>query len=118
MNTFSRTRLFAVKPACNPDHLNFRFFRVFPGFLQAALQTQGKAIDASVHGDGNLAADGKSDIAAWLPIQAYGLRGSAFNGTAAAGRISDRTNDNIFTAVYGADNNSSAFGMRLTRTAP
>lgn len=82
------------------------------------VNTQGKAIDASVHGDGNLAADGKSDIAAWLPIQAYGLRGSAFNGTAAAGRISDRTNDNIFTAVYGADNNSSAFGMRLTRTAP
>lgn len=79
---------------------------------------QGKAIDASVHGDGYLAADGRTDIATWQAFQAYGLRGSAYNAALAQARISDRANDNLFAATYGGDTNQPNFGMRLTRTAP
>ncbi len=82
------------------------------------VNAQGKAIDATVHGDGYLGADGRTDITTWQPFQAYGLRGSAFNSPLLQGRISDRTNDNLFTAVYGGDTNQGNFGIRLTRTAP
>ncbi len=82
------------------------------------VNAQGKAIDANVHGDGNLAADGRTDIAAWQPHQAFGLRGSAYNSSLNAARVSDRVNANIFTTVYGGDSNQPNFGIRLARTAP
>ena len=79
---------------------------------------QGKAIDASVHGDGNLAADGRTDIAAWQPYQAFGLKGSSYNSSLNAARTSDRVNVNVFVTVYGGDSNQPNFGIRLARTAP
>ena len=78
----------------------------------------GKAIDAAVHGDGNLAADGRTDIAAWQPFQAFGFRGSSYNGSLAAGRVSDRSGANVFTISFGGDSNQPNFGIRLARTAP
>ena len=78
----------------------------------------GKAIDAAVHGDGNLAADGRTDIAAWQPFQAFGYRGSSYNGSLVAGRTSERSAANIFTLAYGGDSNQPNFGIRLARTAP
>ncbi|MEO7523198.1 MAG: SUMF1/EgtB/PvdO family nonheme iron enzyme [Ferruginibacter sp.] len=82
------------------------------------VNAQGKAIDASIHGNGYLGADGKTDIPAWLPFQAYGLRGGSYNSPVSFARVSDRAYDNLFTAIYGADTDQPNFGIRLTRTAP
>ena len=82
------------------------------------VNTQGKAIDANIHGDGYLGADGRTDVATWLPFQAYGVRGSSFNGALTSARTSDRSGANVFTAIYGADTNQSFFGIRVARTAP
>lgn len=82
------------------------------------VNSQGKAIDATVHGNGYLGADGKTDLAAWQPFQAYGLRGGAYNTPVIYARISDRVYDNLFTAIYGSDTDQPNFGIRLVRTAP
>jgi hypothetical protein len=82
------------------------------------VNAQGKAVDASVHGDGNLGGDGRTDIAAWQAFQAFGARGSAFNGSLLVARTSDRGNANLFAGSFGADTNQPNLGIRLARTAP
>ncbi len=82
------------------------------------VNAQGKAIDASVHGDGFLAADGRTDILTWQPFQAFGTRGSSYNTSLTFGRLSDRFYANVFTGIYGGDTNQPNFGFRLVRTAP
>ena len=78
----------------------------------------GRALDASVHGDGYLAPSGNSDIPVWTAYTAYGLRGSAYNVTAPYARTSDRANINFFVTFVGSDSNISNGGIRLVRTAP
>ena len=82
------------------------------------VNAQGKAVDATVHGDGFLGGDGRTDIAAWQPFQAFGVRGSAYNGALTNARVSDRANANLFAGIYGSDTNQPNFGIRLARTAP
>ncbi|HPH85995.1 MAG TPA: hypothetical protein PLC48_11080 [Ferruginibacter sp.] len=82
------------------------------------VNAQGKAVDATIHGDGFLGGDGRTDIAAWQPFQAFGTRGSAYNGALTNARISDRANANLFAGIYGSDTNQPNFGIRLARTAP
>ena len=82
------------------------------------VNAQGKAIDASVHGDGNLAADGRTDITTWQAFQAFGVRGGSYNSPLSYGRISDRTQDNIYAGIYGTDVVLGNVGFRLSRTAP
>ena len=82
------------------------------------VNAQGKAIEAAVHGDGYLAADGRTDITGWQPFQAFGVRGGAFNSVLNNARISDRALDNVFTTTYGSDAVLPNFGFRLVRTAP
>lgn len=84
----------------------------------STVNASGKAIDASVHGDGYLNAAGNSDIAAWTAFSAYGVRGGTYNNPATVGRVSERGGINLFLATYGADNNGVIFTSRLARTAP
>lgn len=79
---------------------------------------QGKAIDASIHGDGNLAADGRTDISSWQPFQAFGVRGSSYSNPLSYGRVSERILNNVFTTTYGSDAVLANYSFRLTRTAP
>jgi formylglycine-generating enzyme required for sulfatase activity len=76
---------------------------------------QGRAVDASVHGDGNLAANGDSDISAWTNKNAYGSRGSSYGGGTAEARVSDRLNSN-YPIGYGFDPALANYGFRLVRT--
>ncbi|MEJ7611722.1 MAG: hypothetical protein WKF88_11135 [Ferruginibacter sp.] len=79
--------------------------------------TQGRAILETVHGDGNLNAGGQTDIVTWQAYQAFGFRGSYFNGPLLEGRTSERTNASFFSS-YPGDNNANYSGSRLARTAP
>lgn len=83
----------------------------------STVNTQGKAIDAAIHGDGYLAASGNTDIATWVPFQAYGLKGGSMSSGSTLARISDRGNVDIFVSTYGGDANVNTFGIRLARTA-
>ena len=82
------------------------------------VNAQGKAIDAAVHGDGLLAADGRTDIASWQAFQAYGARGSSYNSPVSYARVSERILDNVYASTYGTDVVLGNFGFRLSRTAP
>ena len=83
------------------------------------INAAGKAMDASVHGDGYLASSGNADVPLWIAsYNAYGVKGSAFNGITASARTSDRVNTDIFVSSYGGDSNQIGFGIRLARTAP
>lgn len=79
--------------------------------------TFGRAINASVHGDGYLDNDGYTDIAAWRDYRAFGMRGANYVSALAYARTSDRTNAGYFTS-YPSDNVSAGHGARLVRTAP
>jgi formylglycine-generating enzyme required for sulfatase activity len=66
------------------------------------------------NGDGNLSADGSTDIAVWKN-SAYCMRGGAY-ATNNTGFV--RTSDRYYGPVLGfADNNNSNIGFRLVRTA-
>ncbi len=77
----------------------------------------GRLLDASVHGNGSLAANGNSDISIWTNNQAYGHRGGSYNSAFTNARISDRQNTNTFFS-FPNDFNNANFGIRLVRTAP
>ena len=68
---------------------------------------------AGEHGDGNLAANGESDIANFKTVDVYGFRGSgyAFNSSIYL-PISDR-----YYAGYGETSRSAHYGIRCVRTA-
>ena len=78
--------------------------------------TQGRAFDAAVHGDGYLAADGNSNIPAWIDYRAYGRRGSGYNGSTDWARVSDRFLANFYSS-YPSDVTVSGVAFRLVRTA-
>lgn len=77
----------------------------------------GQAIDASIHGDGYLAASGNTDIPTWTSYNAYGLRGAAYNGGVIDARTSERRNANFYLNTYGSDAVVGGPGIRLVRTA-
>lgn len=79
--------------------------------------TFGRSIQASVHGDGYLANDGYTDIAAWQDYRAFGMKGGHFASAFAAARVSDRSNAAFFSS-YVNDNFVNGHGSRLARTAP
>lgn len=81
------------------------------------LNPAGRNISEAVHGDGYLAASGATDIAGWNDFNAWGQRGSAFNGIADYARTSDRANANIYPEFYYSDAVILAGGGRLARTA-
>jgi formylglycine-generating enzyme required for sulfatase activity len=77
--------------------------------------TTGRAVLASVHGDGNLSNTGLTDIATWIPTAAWGLKGGTWN--TGFGAIYCRTSERgVINAVttYSA---GSYTGIRLARTA-
>ncbi len=84
----------------------------------STVNATGKAIDATVNGDGYLDATGNSNISAWAPFGAYGIKGSSYSTGITQGRISDRVNVNFYTSVYGNDANLANASSRLARTAP
>jgi hypothetical protein len=77
----------------------------------------GRAISASVHGDGYLASNGYTDVANWLQSSAFGLRGGSYNSGVASGKLSDRTSTDLYSS-YPSDYLPAGAGIRLVRTAP
>ncbi len=78
--------------------------------------TTGRAIDASVHGDGYLATNANTDVATWLPSTAFGTRGGAYNSGIVSGRVSHRAGADFYTP-YPNDYMVAGQGIRLARTA-
>lgn len=76
--------------------------------------SQGQSVDAAVHGNGYLQASGLTDISAWQPAIAFGVRGGSFaSGGDDEFKVSDRRNAHN----TGPGSNNSK-GIRLVRTAP
>lgn len=82
-----------------------------------ATSTQGRAVDAAVHGDGYLAADGKSNITAWTSYLAWGMRGGGASDPSTAARTSDRSRATFYSS-YSNDFPGGIHGVRMVRTAP
>ncbi|HVF96095.1 MAG TPA: SUMF1/EgtB/PvdO family nonheme iron enzyme [Flavisolibacter sp.] len=82
----------------------------------SAASTPGRNVDAAIHGDGFLAANGNSSITLWNDYNAYGHRGSSWAGPVGEARVSNRNNANFFVS-YPSDFISTQHGIRLVRTA-
>jgi formylglycine-generating enzyme required for sulfatase activity len=77
----------------------------------------GRAISATVNGDGYLGNDAYTDIAAWQDYRAFGIRGASFVSSVIYARTSERNNVAFFSS-YPNDNFANGHGSRLARTAP
>jgi formylglycine-generating enzyme required for sulfatase activity len=73
----------------------------------------GLAFDGSINGDGNLNANGDTDITNWTNSSSYGWRGSSFINTVSYARTSDRSQ----ASVNDAGSLYNYIGIRLARTA-
>ena len=76
----------------------------------------GRADDASVHGDGYLAASGETDQALWTSYLSFGTKGGGWNTGTSDARTSYRAAVGTFSS-YPSDLNATSFGIRLARTA-
>ena len=86
--------------------------------LVSIANPEGKLFSSNTHGDGYLAANGRTDITTWQPFAAFGTRGGGFGSGLDEGRVSYRASANIFAGVYGSDAEIAYHGTRLARTAP
>ena len=82
-----------------------------------AITAPGVLANATVHGDGYLANDGRTDIAVWQNTGAYGFRGGSYQDAASLGKTSYRGFASYFLTIN-PNAEPLSFGIRFTRTAP
>ena len=121
MNTFNPIRcgLFATSlTAANRDLSGGSFYggmEMTGNLYERVVNIQTLAsrnFSKTIHGDGNIDANGNSDISTWT-LSVYGVKGGAFNVAPTQGRISDRFY--VFNAY--PDGFNSRNGIRMVRTA-